>query len=120
MYPELSYEIVGALFDVYNTLGPGLKESTYYRVIRESFKKRNIVFQEQESIPISYEGVVVGKYIPDFVVDKKVVIELKSGLRFNPLHIKQVLGYLKATKLKLAILAYFSSEGVFFKRLVNI
>ena len=119
LYPELSYQIVGALFDVFNELGPGLRESSYYRATRIAFEERGMFVQDQQGVVMRYKDHIVGRYIPDFVVNQKVVIELKSGRRFNPLHIKQVLEYLKAIKLELAILAYFSSEGVLFKRLIN-
>ena len=117
--PELSYKIVGMLYQVSNELGPGLQEKYYQKALSESLKIHNLNFQEQVPIPLLFQGKVIGRYFADFVVDDKIVIEIKKGIRVNRKHVAQLLGYLKATNLSLGILAYFHTDGVSFKRILN-
>ena len=117
--PELSYQIVGCAFDVHNELGGGHHEKYYQRALAEAFKVRKIAFIEQAYYPLNYRGKTVGKQFVDFIVDSKVVVEIKKGYRFSKRHIDQILGYLKASKLSLAILINFGREAVSFKRVVN-
>lgn len=66
-----------------------------------------------------FENSKIGHHFADFVIDKKIILELKGGSEYRPADIKQVLMYLKSTKLKLGILAYFGSTGVKVKRVIN-
>jgi len=66
-----------------------------------------------------YDNKLIGKRILDFLVEEKIVVEIKKGNRFSKPHIDQVLEYLKINNLKLAILINFGSEGVMFKRIIN-
>ena len=66
-----------------------------------------------------YDNKLIGKRILDFLVEEKIVVEIKKGNRFSKSHIDQVLEYLKINNLKLAILINFGSEGVMFKRIIN-
>ena len=117
--PELSYKIVGALFSVYNALGPGHHEKYYQRAMASAFRGASINFKEQFSIPLKFNGAGIGRYQLDFLVEEKVVLELKKGDKFSKRNIDQVLQYLKSSGLQLAILANFSSDKVSFKRIVN-
>lgn len=119
IYPELSYKIIGSAFDVYNELGGGHQEKYYQRSLAESFLKNNLNFKEQLSCPITYNGKIIGRRFLDFLVEDKIIVELKKGVRFSKSHIDQVLEYLKINGLKLAILITFGNEGVIFKRIVN-
>jgi GxxExxY protein len=118
-YPELSYQIVGILFSVYNELGPGHHERYYQRAVAQLLKESGLNFQEQRSIPTKFRGTYIGRSQLDFIIENKIVLEIKKGSRFSKRHIDQVLQYLKDTKLRLAILATFKQEGVVFKRIVN-
>lgn len=118
--PELSYRIVGALFDVYNALGHGLLEKTYQRAVAEALKNRGLAFKEQVPVPIAFQGVEVGKQYLDFLIEDKVILELKQGDRFKKGNLDQVNAYLKSGNKQLAILANFTKEGVLFRRIVNI
>lgn len=119
MHPELSYEIVGALYDVYNELGAGHLEKVYQQAVARALRNRGINFQEQFGLKVLYQGEVVGKFFLDFLVEDLVVLELKQGDRFRKQNMKQIIFYLKSSNKKLAILANFTREGVLFKRLVN-
>lgn len=119
IYPELSYQIVGALYSVYNALGPGHHEKYYQRAVAGALKDIGLDFKEQVSIPLKFKGASIGRYQLDFLVDNKIVLELKKGDKFSKRNIDQVLQYLKSSGLRLAILANFSSDKVSFKRIVN-
>ncbi len=120
IYPELSYQIIGVAFDVYNKLGYGHKESVYQKALAISFKNSNLPFKEQVYSPVVFGEVNVGKNYLDFLIDNKVVLEIKRGNYFHKSHIDQLYNYLIVNKLKLGILAYFAPENVHFKRIVNI
>lgn len=120
LYPELSYQIVGAFFDVYNELGDGLLEKIYQRAIAKVFHERGMSFQEQVPCDIQFKGETIGKQFLDFLVEDKIILELKQGDRFRRQNLEQVIAYLKATGKKLAVLANFTRDGVAFRRLVNL
>jgi len=120
IYKELSYKIVGCLFDVYNELGYGYQEKYYEKALAEGFKQAGLNYQEQLHIPLTFKDLKIGDYFLDFLVEDKIVVELKKGDRFSIKNIEQVFAYLKAKGLKLGILAQFSTNGLKFKRIVNI
>ena len=120
LYPELSYQIVGILFEVFNELGYQYQEKYYQRAISRSLKQLNIPFSEQIGVPILFKGQRIGRYVFDFLIDGKIVLEIKRGDRFTPQDIKQTVAYLKRSGLKLGILARFSSKGLKFKRIINL
>ncbi|OGE79140.1 MAG: hypothetical protein A2751_05890 [Candidatus Doudnabacteria bacterium RIFCSPHIGHO2_01_FULL_46_14] len=120
VYPELSYQITGILFDVYNKIGYGLSEKTYQKAIALALKNSSLDFREQVCVPVIYNGQVIGKNFLDFLIEDKVILEIKKGDRFAKAHIDQVLQYLHANKLRLGILAYFAPRKLHFKRLVNL
>lgn len=120
IYPELSYKIIGILFSVFNELGYGYKECYYQRAIRKLLKDNNIKFKEQVNFPIYFKNEIIGRQIFDFLIEDKIILELKRGDRFSRNDIIQTSGYLKTANLKLGILARFTSKGLKFKRIVNI
>ncbi len=119
VYPELSYKIVGVLFDVHSEVGPGCHEKYYQNAIAVGFKNRGLVFEEQVYTPLIFEGSKVGSYFLDFLIEGKIVLEIKKGDRFSRSNIEQTLNYLKSNKLKLALLANFGLTQLKFKRIVN-
>ncbi|MFA6136226.1 MAG: GxxExxY protein [Candidatus Paceibacterota bacterium] len=120
LYPEVSYKIVGSAFDVYNNIGSGFKESYYQKGLKEAFIKNNLKFIEHPSFPLRYNNKIIGRKIFDFLVEDKIVVEIKKGERFSKMNIDQVLEYLKTKKLELAILMNFGKNGVQFKRIINL
>ncbi|PIR96929.1 MAG: GxxExxY protein [Candidatus Doudnabacteria bacterium CG10_big_fil_rev_8_21_14_0_10_41_10] len=94
VYPEESFAIVGAVYDVYNRLGHGHAERTYQKAVGEELKKRGFKFQEQVYSPVVYQEKVVGKNYFDFLISGKIVVELKKGDNFSKTHIEQVYRYL--------------------------
>lgn len=120
VYPRLSYEIVGVLFDVYNDLGYGYQEKYYEKAVAKGFKQAGLGYKEQLHVPFKFKGQKIGDYYLDFLVEDKIVVELKKGDRFSKKNIEQVYAYLKVKDLKLGILAQFSTNGLKFKRVLNI
>ncbi len=120
VYPELSYQIIGVLFDVYNSLGNGFDEKVYQRAIAAALEKQRLRFQEQVYAPILYEGKNIGRNYFDFLIEKKVVLEIKRGDRFAKSHIDQVRQYLQINNFKLGVLAYFAPNKLHYKRIVNL
>ncbi len=120
IYPDFCYKIVGVLFDVYNKLGNGHQEKTYQNAVSEGLKNQGFNFREQVYSPVEYLGKKVGRSYFDFLIEDKIVLELKKGDKFAKAHIDQVYAYLVSRNLKLGILAYFSPRNVHYKRIINI
>ena len=110
---EISYKIRGAIFNVYQTLGPGLLESAYEATLIYELKSKGLDVLSQVSLPIIYNDVdlEVG-YRIDILVNRKVIIELKSVEQIHPVHHKQVLTYLKLSGMKLGILVNFNTDNI--------
>jgi GxxExxY protein len=120
LYPELSCKIIGCAFEVFNQLGPGHAEKTYHAALALSFKDKGISFNEQVYFPVKFMGKVVGRNFFDFLVDDKIIIEIKKNVRYSKVHLDQVSNYLQVSNLKLAILINFMIDGVTSKRIINI
>lgn len=120
LYPDLSYEIVGILFDVWKEVGWGHKEFIYQKAIEVALKEKGIQFSAQLPSGIDLHGIKVGLYRFDFLVEKKVVLEIKVRNYFSKRDIDQIYSYLKSSGLQLGIIAHFTKEGVKFKRVVNL
>ena len=119
VFPELSYEIIGCAFEVYNEVGGGHKESVYQKAMSIAFQKKNLQFQEQLYFPIKFKGNLVGKNYFDFNVEEKIIVELKARTRFSKADYEQVLEYLNDKKFKLALLINFTLNEVVCKRVIN-
>ena len=120
LYPELSYQIIGVLFDVYNDLGYGYQEKYYQRATSARLKEINLSFEEQVPVKINFQGNEIGKYFLDFIIENKIALEIKKSDKFLKTDIDQIYAYLRATGLKLGILANFTKRGLQFKRIINL
>jgi GxxExxY protein len=119
IHKELSYRLMGILYAVYNALGPGYQEKYYQKAIKLYLMKEQIPYLEQVRADLIIKGQVIGRYYIDFVIDHKIVLEIKSRLNFSKRDVLQVLGYLKQSGLELGILASFSTEGLKSKRILR-
>jgi len=119
IYPDLSYKIMGAIFEVHKSLGPGFKESIYEKALIKELTLLGLKIEVQKTIPVFYKGEKVGLHKLDLVVEDKLVIELKAVESFSPHHRSQLLSYLKAGGYKLGILVNFSKSKVEYCRVVN-
>ncbi len=120
IYPELSFKIIGLAFEVFNELGSGHREKVYQAAMSRQFKLANILFKEQIYYPLIFKNETIGKNYFDFLIDEKVVVELKRSDNFSKSHFEQVNHYLKVSDLRLGLLISFTQSGVRFKRVVNL
>ena len=105
----LTGKIIGAAIEVHRHLGPGLLESIYQACLAREFALRNIAFEQEKSLPVEYKGMQLDcNYRLDFVVEKKIVVELKATNEMNPLFEAQVLTYLKLTGCRVGLLINFN------------
>lgn len=110
---EISYTIRGAIFNVYNQLGPGLLESAYEAALLHELRKTNLKIQSQVALPMIYDTVKVDiGYRLDILVENKVIIEIKSVETILDVHHKQLITYLKLSGLKLGLLVNFNSSDI--------
>ncbi len=119
LYKELSYAIIGAAMEVHRVLGPGFLEAVYQKALAHELTLRGIRFEQFKRLPVTYKGELVGEYEADFVVEDKIILEIKAVSALNPAHEAQAINYLAATGLRLAILLNFGSQSLQHKRLVR-
>ncbi len=119
LFPELSFIINGILIDVSKRLGGGHQEKYYQKAVGIGLGYRHLIFGEQVYVPLRYENEIVGKYFLDFLIENKIVLELKRGEFISASVIEQTKQYLSALNLKLAIIACFTYRGVVIKRVIN-
>jgi GxxExxY protein len=108
-FPDGSGAVIGAMIEVHRALGPGLLESTYEACLAREFSLRRIPFEEQKTLGIRYKGLVVeSAYRLDFLVNGRLVIELKAVEQLLPVHTAQLLTYLKLGQLSAGLLVNFN------------
>jgi len=110
---EISYKIRGAIFNVYNNLGPGLLESAYEEALRIELEKVGCNVRTQVTLPMVYEGVtILNAYRIDMLVDDKVIIEIKAATSLPEVFFAQLMTYLKLTGKKLGFLVNFKTTDI--------
>ena len=110
---EISYQIRGAVFDVYNELGPGLMENVYEKALIIELLNRGLHIENQVPIEVLYKGFDLGlQYRLDVLVNKQVIIELKSVEILLPVHYKQLITYLKLAQKPLGFLINFNTNSI--------
>ncbi len=120
IYKEESYAIRGAMFAVHKELGCGFLERAYQDALEYEFKERNIPYEREKEIQIMYKGKPLGEpYRADFVCYGKIIVELKAVGTLESVHRSQVINYLKATGMKLGMLANFGEEFLSPERILN-
>jgi GxxExxY protein len=108
---EISFQIRKAIYEVYNETGPGLLESVYEFALKYELECAGLNVKSQVVLPVHYKGSTLStNYRIDLLVEDKVLVELKSVEELNSVHHKQVITYLKLSKLKLGILVNFNTD----------
>lgn len=118
LYEDLTYKIRGLLFSIYNKLGPSYKENVYGRALEEELKKAKLIYEKEKTLDVIYEGKKIGVYRPDFVIEGKVILELKAQPFIGKLEVKQTWYYLKGSDYRLALLINFGSKELQIERMV--
>ncbi len=104
---------------VLNELKPGLDEKIYENALVIELRKRGHSVEQQKAFPVHYDGVLIGRLIPDLIVDEKVIVDPKVAEVFTPTHLAKMTGYLAITGLNLAILVNFKHAELGVKRIVR-
>ena len=119
---EITYEIRGAVYDVYKELGPGLLESVYEEALCFELEKRGLTVERQVQVPIKYKGFILKTELRlDLLVENQVIIELKSVEEMKKVFYKQLLTYLRLMNKRVGLLVNFNTEDILssMKRIVN-
>ena len=119
IYSELSYKIIGIAFKIFNSLQYGHQEKYYQRAFEIELNNQKIRYEKEKEVSLNYNNEKIGRYYLDFLVEDKIVIELKVLSSYRYKNTRQVLEYLKETNKKLAILIYFTQDGIRYRRIVN-
>jgi GxxExxY protein len=119
LYEELSGTIIGAAMEVHNLLGSGFRESVYEHALALELTERQTPFERQVPITIMYKRAQIGEYRVDFLVDGKIILEIKATAALMAEHYPQALHYLTATGLRLALLLNFGARSLQFKRIIR-
>ncbi len=101
-------KVIGAAIEVHRILGPGLSEGVYENALAIELNRRDIKFERQARLPVTYKGVQVGEGIVDLLIERTLVVELKAVSELLPVHDAQVMTYLKLLNLELGLLLNFN------------
>jgi len=119
LHEDLTERIIGAAMEVHNTLHHGFLESVYEEAMAIELNLQKIKFERQMPVDVFYKGKVAKQFFCDFVIEGRVLVELKAIKTLSDTEQAQVLNYLKATDLPLALLINFGSSSLEFKRIIN-
>jgi len=111
--------IIGCAFTIGRTLGPGFVEKVYENALVHDLRKTGLSVVQQRGISIYYDGIVVGEFVADLLVENEILIEVKAVRAFDDVHSAQCLNYLKGTGLHLCLLINFGNARVEIKRIVS-
>ncbi len=115
---EGAEKVIGAAYEVSNTLGAGFLEKVYERALAQELLLRGLQVRSQAALSVAYKGHEVGVYLADLIVEESLVVELKCVDRFAPEHMAACINYLRASGIKLALLINFQKPRVEWKRVV--
>ena len=118
LHGDITEKIIGASFDVHNSLGKGLAEKPYENALCVKLRSLGLRVEQQKGLPVFFEGQNIGVQIVDLVVNDVVLVEIKAVRAISKSHESQILGYLKNTKFEVGLLINFG-DRVEFKRFVH-
>lgn len=115
---KITEKVIGCAYMVSNVLGAGFLEKVYENALAHELKKAGLKVVQQQAISVQYDGITVGEYIADLVVEEKVIVELKAVRLMDEVHAAQALNYLRATNLPVCLLINFGRPRIEIKRLI--
>src|SRR5258707_14732910 len=118
-FSDLTEKIIGCCMKVHNKLGNGLQEVIYQRALALEMDKINLGFTMELEMPIFYDEVEIGARRVDFLVEEKVLVELKAITKLENVHLAQALNYIEAFKLEIGLLINFGNTKLEFRRLIK-
>ena len=116
---QVTEKIIGCAFKVSNTLGAGFLEKVYENALTLELRKAGLLVEQQKPIEVYYEGVVVGNYAADLLVEEEIIVELKAVKALDEITQAQLLNYLKATNLKVGLILNFGAPKLGIKRMIR-
>ena len=115
---EVTERIIGCAMKVSNTLGVGYLEKVYENALVVELARAGFVVEQQKLIRVTYEGVIVGDFAADIIVNESVILELKAAKLIDEIHKAQLLNYLRATGFKVGLILNFGTSRLGIKRMV--
>ena len=121
MYSDITERIIGSAFKVHSFLGNGFQEVIYQRALALEMESSGLNYEREKSQPIYYRDIpfAMGSRRADFIVEDKVLVEIKAVIELEEVHVSQVLNYLKAYQIEVGLLVNFGSKSMTFRRLVS-
>lgn len=118
-HSEITNRIINAYYKVYNQLGYGFLEKVYEKAMMIELHKHKLKCESQKSIKVFYEGIIIGDYYADIIVNNCVIVELKAVEAIAPEHEVQLVNYLKASEVEVGLLLNFGREPEFKRRVFS-
>lgn len=119
LYSDLTEKVIGLAIRVHKELGSAYEEKIYQRALYLEFQRGGLNFEREKEINVKYGKVTIGKKKLDFIVDGKIIVELKKVDSINKVHIAQVVSYLKTLGLKLGLILNFGGPKIEIKRVIT-
>ncbi|NIS69807.1 MAG: GxxExxY protein [Proteobacteria bacterium] len=111
MHKALTHKIIGAALEVYQILGYGFVEMVYEKALLREFELRGIPAKSNYAIDVTYKGDSIPSYLPNILVEGKVIVDLRAEEEYNPRYESQIINYLKATGIKVGLIINFGRNG---------
>ncbi len=119
LYKELTFAVISAAMEVHTILGPGFLEAVYQTALERELTLRGIPCEKQVKLPVRYKDILIGEYVADFIIDGKLIVEIKAVSNFNSQHQAQAMHYLAATGCRLALLLNFGTGSLEHRRVIK-
>ena len=116
---DLTYKIIGCAMKVHSTLGNGFQEVIYQRCLAIEFEKTNLNFFREVDQPIFYDNIAIGTRRADFVVEEKILVEIKAVIKLEEVHLAQIKNYQVAYNFDIGLLLNFGAESLEYKRIYH-
>jgi GxxExxY protein len=118
-YSDITEKIIGCALKVHNNLGNGFQEVIYQRALEIEFRKAGLAFNRELQMTVTYDGIKIGTRRVDFLVESKIIVELKAVSKLDNMYLNQAVNYLEAFDLEIGLLLNFGSTSLEFRRLIN-
>jgi GxxExxY protein len=116
---EVTERVIGSAYTVSNSMGCGFLEKVYENALLHELRKAGLKAEQQKRLAVRYDGILVGEYVADLIVEDTVLVEIKAAENLDKAHMAQCLNYLKATGLGLCLLINFGRPRVQIQRVIN-
>lgn len=118
-FEDITYKIIKCAMKVHTELGNGFKEQIYQKALEKAFADDGLQYKKEVNMPAYFDGMKVGDGRVDFIVEHKILLELKAQTLLDNVHLRQALNYLKASEVEVGLLINFGAKRLEFKRLVK-